>query len=102
MNPECSSILNPLYANKQPDAVRRANEKARVFLKRKPFLDLARVVEKDICNLSADGLHLKQWVDVIRAQILLQEICSISGTFHIPEFMKPHPMSQKFLRPGEK
>jgi len=86
-NPECAEILNPLYAEKQPKIMEMANNIANRLFRQKPYLDIAHLVKFQLCALSADGLHMKQWTDISRAKLILNEICDENWNFQIPNYM---------------
>jgi hypothetical protein len=68
----------PGYFQRQTEMVREANNHTRHMLRNinAPYYDLAAPLRTpQICDVSADGLHVKMWVDVVRAQILLNYLC---------------------------
>merc|ERR1719223_495630 len=41
-----------------------------------PYFDAASVLRTpSLCDVSGDGLHLKMWVDMVRAKILFNHLC---------------------------
>ena len=41
-----------------------------------PYYDSAMSMRSpEVCNLTADGFHVKMWVDLVRAQMLLNHLC---------------------------
>lgn len=94
-NPECAEILNPTYSD-QVEIMEKANEVARDLFSHMPFLDMDQLLKFQLCSLSGDGLHIKAWVEIIRAKILLNEICDENWNFKIPDYMiSPHILNKK-------
>jgi hypothetical protein len=63
---------------KQSEMIRQANAYTRKKLRelKLPYYDLAAPLRTpQICDISGDGLHVKVWVDLVRAQILLNHLC---------------------------
>lgn len=41
-----------------------------------PYYDSAAPLRSpQICDVSSDGVHVKMWVDLVRAQIMLNHLC---------------------------
>lgn len=77
MNSNCKKKLPPLEWD-QSEGIDRVNEYLNVELKKRslPYFDIAEVLRcPQRCEASADGLHVKRYVDAMRAQILFNRIC---------------------------
>lgn len=82
MNSECVSLLDSSVLgdrkNLQVDMVEEANKylNERLMNDQIPYWDAAEVLKtSNRCSISSDGLHVKQWVDVMRAKILFNHLC---------------------------
>eukprot|EP00607_Mallomonas_marina_P005170 CAMPEP_0182429602 /NCGR_PEP_ID=MMETSP1167-20130531/31472_1 /TAXON_ID=2988 /ORGANISM="Mallomonas Sp, Strain CCMP3275" /LENGTH=262 /DNA_ID=CAMNT_0024613521 /DNA_START=52 /DNA_END=837 /DNA_ORIENTATION=- len=85
MNPECTEKLlhSPAVAFKaesQAESVEEANAYTNKKCKKMklPYWDAAaalRVPER--CNLSSDGVHVKMFVDIMRAKMLFNHLCDL-------------------------
>ena len=83
-NRECAARAHDFFAYKnvsfapeeQGVALDAANNLAMPILKRHsfPFLNLM-LPESKICEITGDGVHVKQYVDVVRAHVLLRSLC---------------------------
>ncbi len=41
-----------------------------------PLFDAAAPLRSpQVCNVSSDGVHVKMWVDLVRAKMLLNHLC---------------------------
>mmetsp|Transcript_2340 Transcript_2340/g.4930 ORF Transcript_2340/g.4930 Transcript_2340/m.4930 type:complete len:340 (-) Transcript_2340:96-1115(-) len=88
INPHCLE-LDPLaqrsfFENrpggfaKQVHMAHEANYYTRKALREEglPYYDSAAPLRSpQICNVSSDGVHVKMWVDLVRAQIMLNHLC---------------------------
>jgi hypothetical protein len=64
--------------NRQVNMVKEANAYTRTKLRAQkvPFYDLAAPLRSlELCQVSADGFHVKMWVDFVRAQIMFNHLC---------------------------
>merc|ERR1719502_1058076 len=62
----------------QARASDEANEVAFRYLKEQnfPFMNMqAMLPEEQICDISGDGIHVQQYVDIERAAVLLSRLC---------------------------
>lgn len=82
MNNNCKNKLSATLmggqGNKQVDMVEVANAHTHSLSKVKkfPYFDAASVLRTPTrCDISDDGLHVKMWVDIVRAKILLNHLC---------------------------
>ena len=82
MNPECEAKLSNTLAagkkKKQVEMVEEANRyvNERMLKENLPYWDAAAVLRSATrCDYSADGLHVKQFVDNMRAKMLFNHLC---------------------------
>jgi hypothetical protein len=78
----------PSCARPQVPLVTAANRASRAAARSVgvPLLDLAQLTSTDAktaaaCATSVDGVHVAQWVDMLRAQLLLSYLCDAHGRF---------------------
>ena len=88
INPHCLA-LDPLAKRsffekkpggfeKQTHMAEEGNYVTRKLLREQglPYYDSAAPLRSpQICNVSSDGVHVKMWVDLVRAQIMLNHLC---------------------------
>lgn len=47
-----------------------------------PYFDAASVLRTPLrCNVSADGVHVQMWVDIVRANILFNHLCDANNNW---------------------
>jgi hypothetical protein len=70
--------IMPGHFKLQSEMTRAANIYTRTKLRemKLPYYDFAAPLRTpQICQVSSDGVHVKMWVDLVRAQILLNHLC---------------------------
>lgn len=79
-NPECTEVMNEVITqhNKQADIIeevlRYTNKK--LLESRLPYWDAGAVLRsKERCSVSADGVHVRMYVDIMRAKMLFNHLC---------------------------
>ena len=85
INPHCLAMdpigkffQKPGGFEKQTHMAHEGNYVTRKLLREKglPYYDSAAPLRTpQICDLSSDGVHVKMWVDLVRAQIMLNHLC---------------------------
>jgi hypothetical protein len=76
--PSANKRIQAVRFGKQAQMVKEANQYTRTKLRAEklPFYDLAAPLRSpELCELSADGFHVKMWVDFVRAQIMFNYLC---------------------------
>ena len=79
MNNECYEKVNFFKAPpSQFDQIKDANHFVhhRLHHEKIPYYDAASVLRTpDLCEVSADGVHVKRWTDLTRAKIFFNHVC---------------------------
>jgi len=75
MNPQCVHITKRVL---QHDMIEEGNKYAnqRLLREKLPYWDAASALRtRERCRHSADGVHVKRYVDLMRAKMLLNHLC---------------------------
>ena len=78
MNPECKEKINFQFAASQAEIVEDCNYYTNQMMLNEhlPYWDTAAVLHvPDRCSYSADGVHVKMFVDIMRAKMLFNHLC---------------------------
>lgn len=82
MNSQCKIKLPKDLIWNQYEGVEEVNWYLNRELKERqlPYWDAAEVLRTPTrCSISADGVHVKMWVDIVRAKILFNKLCDDSN-----------------------